>query len=250
MHDKISIKELREVVIQSFLKQRLEVASSSKGGDFLPLSVYQKKGYDCKTIEEKTKPCDIEYHPVLGNTYRVAIHNTSEATEERKIREMLIKRENEAKGRARQRVYAAPAPASDKSERSEEEGDVPQSSPLPGVDAKMLQNLILMAAQQDRKGGRQTGKEENEAAKAALFAARKEEGQKQRRRRSQLNFAEKVVAKIFPCQCLLQQVKKEALLKECPKWTQDNVEKALFCAGTRSQAGQENFTRRRVGVGC
>lgn len=45
---------------------------------------YEKLGYDIKMIEQKSAPDDVEDHPVIGETYSVAIHhvddNASKAT--------------------------------------------------------------------------------------------------------------------------------------------------------------------------
>ena len=41
---------------------------------FLPLSVWDKMGYDIKAIEELTPPHLTEEHPVLGMTYAVEEH--------------------------------------------------------------------------------------------------------------------------------------------------------------------------------
>ena len=44
-----------------------------EGGSFLPLGVWERKGYDAKAIEAKTLPCDVQDHPVLGTCYRVKL---------------------------------------------------------------------------------------------------------------------------------------------------------------------------------
>jgi hypothetical protein len=43
------------------------------GGEFLPLSVWAKRGFDPDRIEAKALPSDIQEHSVLGPTYRVRI---------------------------------------------------------------------------------------------------------------------------------------------------------------------------------
>ena len=52
------------------------------GGEFLPLSVWQNRGFNVADIAEKTPPADIASHPVLGKVYRVAIVSTSKVNRE------------------------------------------------------------------------------------------------------------------------------------------------------------------------
>ena len=41
------------------------------GGAYLPLGVWERKGYDVERIKALTKPEDIEEDPVVGTTYRL-----------------------------------------------------------------------------------------------------------------------------------------------------------------------------------
>jgi hypothetical protein len=43
------------------------------GGEFLPLTVWATRGFDVTNIAEKCRPQDKRSHPVLGDTYRIAI---------------------------------------------------------------------------------------------------------------------------------------------------------------------------------
>ena len=47
--------------------------SFSDGGSFLPLSVWERKGYDPIRIAERTQECDKKEDPVLGTVYRVRV---------------------------------------------------------------------------------------------------------------------------------------------------------------------------------
>jgi hypothetical protein len=51
----------------------------SSGGAYLPLSVYAARGFNTKDIEEKCT--DTQMHPVLGQTYRVAVSEKTDVTE-------------------------------------------------------------------------------------------------------------------------------------------------------------------------
>ena len=44
-----------------------------EGGKYLPLQVWSTKGFDASRIEQGSKPGDIQEHPLLGLTYRVAL---------------------------------------------------------------------------------------------------------------------------------------------------------------------------------
>ena len=47
----------------------------AEGGKFLPLSVWEHKGFDRQLIERGTLPEDIDMHPLFGATYRVRIRS-------------------------------------------------------------------------------------------------------------------------------------------------------------------------------
>ena len=48
------------------------------GGAFLPLSKWDRDGFDATAIENLSKPEDIQYHYVLGKVYRVPILTAAE----------------------------------------------------------------------------------------------------------------------------------------------------------------------------
>ena len=53
-----------------------------QGGEYLPLSVYEKRGFDIDAIREKCT--DTEEHPVLGTAYTVCIRSNFSKTVEPK----------------------------------------------------------------------------------------------------------------------------------------------------------------------
>ena len=55
-----------------------------KGGEYLHISVYGKRGFDVEAIRQKCK--DIEEHEVLGKTYKVCIRSTFSKTIEQLVR--------------------------------------------------------------------------------------------------------------------------------------------------------------------
>ena len=83
-------QDLEEKVVNTLVTQRLEIEEAATGGKFLPLSVYEKKGFDIKAIEAKTLPSDKEWNKVLGWCYRVPIRSLFSKTIEQQIRSELV----------------------------------------------------------------------------------------------------------------------------------------------------------------
>ena len=71
------------------IKVRLETRRNSIVGKFLPLSVWERKGFDIESIKNSAGPSDIEDHPILGLTYRVRVRTSEDATEEQNIRKQV-----------------------------------------------------------------------------------------------------------------------------------------------------------------
>jgi hypothetical protein len=65
--------ELKQYCARKFQKVEQHQQYYEDGGQFLPLSVWERKGFPVADIEAKSLPSDRRTHPVLGNTYRVAI---------------------------------------------------------------------------------------------------------------------------------------------------------------------------------
>ena len=77
-NDKWSLKlHLTDMMTKRLTEQK----TSALVGKFLPLSVWAKKGWGPKQIEEGAQEDDKEWHAQAGWTYRVKIH----ITDERKI---------------------------------------------------------------------------------------------------------------------------------------------------------------------
>lgn len=71
-------KELGSVAEQYTLKHsEKDETLTSVGGDWLPLSVWERRGFDTALIEANSAPQNVRSHPVLGMTYRVAIQGSS-----------------------------------------------------------------------------------------------------------------------------------------------------------------------------
>jgi hypothetical protein len=87
-HGKPGGKVLEQFVVDKLTLQRTEQEVASMGGDWLPLSVWDKMGYDAARIEKTCK--DTEEHPILGTTYRVCIKSMHSKTIESMIRSELF----------------------------------------------------------------------------------------------------------------------------------------------------------------
>ncbi|CAK0818277.1 unnamed protein product, partial [Prorocentrum cordatum] len=81
----------RDAVKHMLMQVRRKRITDTHSGQYLPLSVYEKLGYNTDDIEQKTAAADIEDHPVLGKTRRVVTHSISGA----RIREVTRQEEGE-----------------------------------------------------------------------------------------------------------------------------------------------------------
>ena len=66
-------KKIRGLVEDLLERIEKKETNFSEGGAFLPLSVWERKGFNINDIKEKSLPCDKREHRVLGDTYRVRI---------------------------------------------------------------------------------------------------------------------------------------------------------------------------------
>ena len=62
---------LKMLFVDTLVKKRVDKATASVEGKYLPLSVYATQGFDTAQIEEKCT--DTQQHPIFGLTYRVPI---------------------------------------------------------------------------------------------------------------------------------------------------------------------------------
>ena len=81
---------MRCKVTSFIIRIRKERRVNEVRGQFLPLSVYEKMGYDVAKIVKHTGKEDIEHHPILGATYRVKIRGSLEAKEDELVRKDVI----------------------------------------------------------------------------------------------------------------------------------------------------------------
>ncbi len=71
--------------VEELLHKEVTEESYYQQGEFLPLGVWQTRGFDAAQIEANSHPSDKMTHPVLGPTYRVRVvatrHSTTRRTE-------------------------------------------------------------------------------------------------------------------------------------------------------------------------
>ena len=73
--------DLAEFAKTMFEKFTVEAKVYYNGGEFLPLRVWETRGFDPETIEASSDPSDVMEHKVLGTTYRVSIVSTGHRSE-------------------------------------------------------------------------------------------------------------------------------------------------------------------------
>lgn len=78
---------------------RMKTTKHIRGGKYLPLSVYEKDGFDVEHI--KARCLDTEEHDVLGTTYRVSIHELCIEDIQQEVHRDMVKMMHGSKKRSR-----------------------------------------------------------------------------------------------------------------------------------------------------
>ena len=73
--------DLAEFAKTMFEKFTVEAKVYYNGGEFLPLRVWETRGFDPVAIAASSDPSDVMEHKVLGTTYRVSIVSTGHRSE-------------------------------------------------------------------------------------------------------------------------------------------------------------------------
>ena len=85
--------DLKQSYVNALTKRNLQRREAGRKGKFLPLDVYERKGYNIKDIEQFSAEDDKEWDRVVGWTYRLKVHQTLdvnvEETERKKVLESL-----------------------------------------------------------------------------------------------------------------------------------------------------------------
>ena len=104
------------------------------GGEFQPLSYYEKLGYDVSMIERNTLPQDKRFNPQLGHCYRVHVQGSKDAKTDELERKSILEaikdnkaiKDKEKKERAAAQLVLENAPA--KAESTKDESSSSSSS--------------------------------------------------------------------------------------------------------------------------
>lgn len=84
--------------LQKFLREKIvsshtEVTEASKEGEYLPLSVYKKRGFDWMRIRDNCK--DYREHPILGRVFKVVIEGSAERSADERKNEKAFEKNSE-----------------------------------------------------------------------------------------------------------------------------------------------------------
>ena len=74
-----NISQIRAILETKFTKRSQHGTYYDHNGEFLPLSVWEKRGYDPEAIKTLTPNSDKRVHPILGETYRVVLIKTGQS---------------------------------------------------------------------------------------------------------------------------------------------------------------------------
>jgi hypothetical protein len=78
----LDVTDVKHVAKRFLDEYRLEETTAQQGGSFLPLSVWERKGYDTGLIMTHSTANNVRKDKVLGDTYRVITHSLHQTTTE------------------------------------------------------------------------------------------------------------------------------------------------------------------------
>eukprot|EP00913_Durusdinium_trenchii_P025221 g23677.t1 len=90
---KLDYGSIRAFLAISLAERQYEVAKAEFVSEYLPLSVWAKRGYDPDDVKKGLK----EIHPVLGDTYAIPLKTVTKGFYKEKMEEMLTKFEADAR---------------------------------------------------------------------------------------------------------------------------------------------------------
>ncbi len=159
------------------------------GGEFLPLGVWQARGFDVIAIERNAEAHDKVLHPVLGLTYRVAILSTGRSGESGTSRRSEVRVDE---GDTQSAAPPAPVQAQIAAPRKDDSSD---SSSDKGANKD----------RRERKKAAKKARKEKHAAKKAAYKAKETERKRKLQENADQNIADKrkcfalqIIAKVEP----------------------------------------------------
>lgn len=180
-HNAKGAKELDKLCSQTLESRRTQSEGSKQEGSYLPLSVYEKMGYDTQLISERCK--DTKMCPILGKLFRISIESSFTATREDMVRAKTL-----------QSVQGTRKADSERRPRKRERSPTPPRS---------------------RKGGRRTAEGKNPSEEMKI---KKEEVELAKKQAAWRRDATKVLAKICPTATTLEMALKHRKVSHLPEF--------------------------------
>jgi len=166
-------RQVLEKAKELFLKREEHSVYYDCGGSFLPLSVWQAKGYDTAAIEQKSAREDKGMHPVLGTTYRVRILKTGSRGSESKIRQHELEKKSGKKPRQGAGAAEAAAAVEAAEAAAAVEGEVPPPSPEEESESSLSSSSSSSEKKKNKKKSGKKPKKESKKKKAKKEKERK-----------------------------------------------------------------------------
>jgi DNA-directed RNA polymerase subunit RPC12/RpoP len=120
---------LKGALVNAITHSQVNRVSAKLGGEYLPLSVYQQKGFDIKEIEAKCT--DTMTHPIFGTVYRVQILGMTRASEAEDVRKSVQEKVEHRSAKLPKKLVDAAQEAADQDaeeEKAIDDADVSDSS--------------------------------------------------------------------------------------------------------------------------
>ena len=144
---RLTYGQTRALLKRTMVQEIIHMTKDTQEAEWQPLSYYELKGYNTAAIEAL---CPQELHPVLGPTFKLAIHTESHGTITKDVEARITEMENDAM--QRKESVAAGVPQMDL-EMTVERAVKRKGGPLSEEEkqAKKQQRLAEKAAEADRK---------------------------------------------------------------------------------------------------
>ena len=185
----------------------------AEGGDFLPLEVWQSRGFNSANILNKSKPSDIRMCPVLGRTFRVPIISGGKRGVKGSRRVDDLKEDGqqnkelkrELKKLKRELDNARSAQLEDAGDDDDEQGEMPDeestdseiSSELPENPKKRAKKLAEKKKKREQKAT-QKAKAAKSAAEKAEKEAKKDALKQEAMKKKAIEGVKKIAQSLLP----------------------------------------------------
>jgi len=235
--------DLEEKVVKTLLVQRIEVEESKVGGKYLPLSVYERKGFDVARIQRECK--DVEHNEVLGLTYRVQIKSVFSKTIEQMIRAELQEHIAKAQSKKRQKSRSRSSRSSrsksksrDKSSRSSRSKSKNKSSKPSRSQSKNKSSKRSRSKSRSKDNAHGKGKKDQKDKRDKEKAEKERDREQHREEKAEARLKEKnakdnvklatlAPAKVSHLAMMLKSGTTDKHYKEVPPWAGPPAKAAL-----------------------